>query len=121
MLVAPISSTVYAEESQATEDQIENVEEVIEVDGDSEEWLEDTIEVEQPQEDVVLEGYENLGSMIYKSSAVSSKIAANEKGEYFIYYIMHGSPAALVVVNYETKKSYIRLLLKTQKVHGDLM
>lgn len=115
MLVAPISSTVYAEESQATEDQIENVEEVIEVDGDSEEWLEDTIEVEQPQEDVVLEGYENLGSMIYKSSAVSSKIAANEKGEYFIYYIMHGSPAALVVVNYETKKILHTFTLEDSK------
>lgn len=115
MLVAPVSSTVYAEDSKATEEKIENIEEVIEVDGDSEEWLEDTIEVEQPQEEVVLEGYENLGSMIYKSSAVSSKIAANEKGEYFIYYIMHGSPAALVVVNYETKKILHTFTLEDSK------
>ena len=112
MLIVPISSTVYAGELKATEVKIENleevdkkgksVEEIIEVEGDSEEWLEDAIEAE-PEEEVILEGYENLGSMIFKSSAVSSKIAANEKGEYFIYYIMHGSPAALVVVSYATK------------------
>ena len=124
MLVAPVSSTVYAEDSQATEVKIENVEEInkveqsvdngIEVEGDSEEWLEDAVEAE-PEEEVILEGYENLGSMIFKSSAVSSKIAANEKGEYFIYYIMHGSPAALVVVNYETKEIVHTFTLEDSK------
>ena len=124
MLVAPASSTVYAEELQATEVKIENIEEVekvensveetIIVDGDSEEWLEDAVEAE-PEEEVILEGYENLGSMIFKSSAVSSKIAANEKGEYFIYYIMHGSPAALVVVNYATKEIVHTFTLEDSK------
>ncbi|WP_277585979.1 hypothetical protein [Psychrobacillus antarcticus] len=114
MLVAPVGSTVYAEELKATEVKIENVEEVIEVDSSSEEWLENAVEVEQ-QEEVKLEGYENLGSLIFKSSAVSSKIAANEKGEYFIYYIMHGSPAALVVVNYETKEIVHTFTLEDSK------
>lgn len=124
MLVAPISSTVYAEELKATEVKIENVvevekvensvEEIIEVEGDSEEWLEDAVEAE-PEEEVILEGYENLGSLIFKSSAVSSKIAANEKGEYFIYYIMHGSPAALVVVSYATKEILHTFTLEDSK------
>ena len=57
--------------TEATEEKIENVEEVIEVENDSEEWLEDAIEAE-PEEEVILEGYENLGPMVYKSSAVSS-------------------------------------------------
>lgn len=124
MLVAPISSTVYAEELKATEVKIENVvdaekvensvEEIIEVEGDSGEWLEDAVEAE-PEEEVILEGYENLGSLIFKSSAVSSKIAANEKGEYFIYYIMHGSPAALVVVSYATKEILHTFTLEDSK------
>ncbi|MEK5146212.1 hypothetical protein MKX53_04165 [Psychrobacillus sp. FSL K6-4615] len=117
MLVAPISSPVYAEGLKATEVKIENVvevENIIEVEGDSEEWLEDAVEAE-PEEEVILEGYENLGSLIFKSSAVSSKIAANEKGEYFIYYIMHGSPAALVVVSYATKEILHTFTLEDSK------
>ena len=89
MLVAPISSPVYAEGLKATEVKIENVvevENIIEVEGDSEEWLEDAVEAE-PEEEVILEGYENLGSLIFKSSAVSSKIAANEKGR--VLHLLH--------------------------------
>lgn len=114
ILIAPLSSTVYAADTEATEEKIENVEEVIEVENDSEEWLEDAIEAE-PEEEVILEGYENLGPMVYKSSAVSSQIAANEAGEYFIYYIMHGSPAALIVVNYETKEIVHNFSLEDSK------
>lgn len=124
MLVAPMSSTVYAEDSKATEEKIDNIKAIetdeesvdvtIEVEGDSEEWLEDAVEAE-PEEEVILEGYENLGSMIFKSSAVSSKISANKDGEYFIYYIMHGSPAALIVVNYNTKEIVHNFTLEDSK------
>ena len=53
--------------------------------------------------------------MIFKSSAISSKIAANDEGEYFIYYIMHGAPAALVVVDYQTKEIVHTFTLEDSK------
>ncbi|WP_144509604.1 hypothetical protein [Bacillus sp. FJAT-22090] len=105
MLAAPINSVAYAEEltkpNEVVEKAIGTNEETVE--GSVEEWLENAIE-EKPQEEVKLEGYENLGPMVFKSSALLSKIAANDNGEYFIYYIMHGAPTALVVVNYQTKE-----------------
>lgn len=113
MIATPTGNIVSAEELTKTEEQI-NTEEVVEVDN-SEEWLEDVVEIEPVEEVVVEEGYENLGPLIYKSSAISSKIAANNEGDYFIYYIMHGSPAALVVVNYETKEIVHTFTLEDSK------
>lgn len=122
MLATPLNSVASAEGLLNTDTAVEEVlvepvgtgEEVIEVEGSVEEWLEDAIE-EKTEEEVVLEGYENLGPMIFKSSAVSSKIAANENGEYFIYYIMHGAPAALVVVDYQTKEILHTFTLEDSK------
>ncbi|KQL36790.1 hypothetical protein [Psychrobacillus sp. FJAT-21963] len=114
MIATPTGNIVSAEELTKTEEQI-NTEEVVEVDN-SEEWLEDVVEIEPVEEEVVVEeGYENLGPLIYKSSAISSKIAANNEGDYFIYYIMHGSPAALVVVDYETKEIVHTFTLEDSK------
>lgn len=113
MIATPTGNIVSAEELSKTEEQI-NTEEVVEVDN-SEEWLEDVVEIEPVEEVVVEEGYENLGPLIYKSSAISSKIAANNEGDYFIYYIMHGSPAALVVVDYETKEIVHTFTLEDSK------
>lgn len=113
MIATPTGNIVSAEELTKTEEQI-NTEEVVEVDN-SEEWLEDVVEIEPVEEVVVEEGYENLGPLIFKSSAISSKIAANNEGDYFIYYIMHGSPAALVVVNYETKEIVHTFTLEDSK------
>lgn len=123
VLAAPMSS-VHAEETvkkpmvevteqQGLEEAKEVVEENLEVDN-SEEWLDDIIE-EKPVEEVIEEGYENLGPMIFKASAVSSKIAANNEGDYFIYYIMHGSPAALVVVDYSSKEILHTFTLEDSK------
>ena len=114
MLATPLSNIAYAEGNIKTEENAEIVEEEIEVDGSLEEWLEDAVEEEQVEE-VVQEGYENLGPMIFKSSAISSKIAANNEGDYFIYYIMHGSPAALVVVDYSTKEILHTFTLEDSK------
>ncbi|MFJ8064227.1 hypothetical protein ACIQYS_06325 [Psychrobacillus sp. NPDC096426] len=122
MLATPLNSVANAEELPKTNTAVEEVvvepvgtgEEVIEVEGSVEEWLEDAIE-EKQEEEVVLEGYENLGPMIFKSSAISSKIAANDEGEYFIYYIMHGAPAALVVVDYQTKEILHTFTLEDSK------
>lgn len=114
MLATPVGSVANAEEMPKLEEGVENVEEVVEVEGNVEEWLEDVVEAE-PEEEVNLEGYENLGSLIFKASAISSKIAANNEGDYFIYYIMHGSPAALVVVNYETKEIVHTFTLEDSK------
>ncbi|MFJ5769095.1 hypothetical protein [Psychrobacillus sp. NPDC093180] len=122
MLATPLNSVANAEELPKTETTVEEVkvepvgtgEEVIEVEGSAEEWLEDAIE-QEPEEEVIQEGYENLGPMIFKSSAISSKIAANDKGEYFIYYIMHGAPAALVVVDYQTKETIHTFTLEDSK------
>ncbi|GGA18801.1 hypothetical protein [Psychrobacillus lasiicapitis] len=122
MLATPLNSVANAEELPKTETTLEEVivepvgtgEEVIEVEGNVEEWLEDAIE-QEPEEEVIQEGYENLGPMIFKSSAISSKIAANDKGEYFIYYIMHGAPAALVVVDYQTKETIHTFTLEDSK------
>ncbi|QEY20535.1 hypothetical protein [Psychrobacillus sp. FSL K6-2843] len=85
----------------------------VEVDN-SEDWLDNIID-DKPVEEVIEEGYENLGPMIFKSSAVSSKIAANNEGDYFIYYIMHGSPAALVVVDYKSKEILHTFTLEDSK------
>ncbi|ALC86383.1 hypothetical protein AM499_11490 [Bacillus sp. FJAT-22090] len=112
MIATPTGNIASAEEIK-TEEQI-NTEESVEVDN-SEEWLEDVVEIEPVEEVVVEEGYENLGPLIFKSSAISSKIAANNEGDYFIYYIMHGSPAALVVVNYETKEIVHTFTLEDSK------
>ncbi|TQR05151.1 hypothetical protein [Psychrobacillus soli] len=122
MLATPLNSVANAEELLKTNTALEEVvvqpvgtgEEVIEVEGSVEEWLEDAIE-EGPAEEVIQEGYENLGPMIFKSSAISSKIAANDKGEYFIYYIMHGAPAALVIVDYKTKETIHTFTLEDSK------
>ncbi|MFF2752126.1 hypothetical protein ACFVR1_00035 [Psychrobacillus sp. NPDC058041] len=114
MLATPIGSTANAEENLNLNIGSGNTEEVLEVEGNVEEWLEDVIE-EVPTEEVELEGHENLGPMVYKSSAISSKIAANNKGEYFIYYIMHGSPSALVVVDYQTKEIVHSFTLEDSK------
>ncbi|MFJ7970387.1 hypothetical protein [Psychrobacillus sp. NPDC096389] len=122
MLATPLNSVASAEELVKTDTAVEEVivepvgtgEEVIEVEGSVEEWLDNAIE-EKPEEEVILEGYENLGPMIFKSSAISSKIAANEEGEYFIYYIMHGAPAALVVVDYQTKEIVHTFTLEDSK------
>ncbi|WP_391120258.1 hypothetical protein [Psychrobacillus sp. L3] len=114
MLATPIGSVANAEEVAKLQDGAQNAEEVVEVEGNVEEWLEDVVEAE-PEEEVKLEGYENLGSLIFKASAISSKIAANKKGDYFIYYIMHGSPAALVVVNYQTKEIVHTFTLEDSK------
>ncbi|TQR21351.1 hypothetical protein [Psychrobacillus vulpis] len=113
MLATPISSIAYAEDLK-NQDVVQEVEEVVEVEGNVEEWLEDAVE-EQPEEEIVQEGYENLGPLIFKSSAISSKIAANKEGDYFIYYIMHGSPAALVIVDYETKEIVHTFTLEDSK------
>ena len=51
----------------------------------------------------------------YINHLQSLQIAANEEGEYFIYYIMHGSPAALIVVNYETKEIVHNFSLEDSK------
>ena len=114
MLATPIGSIASAEEDSKLNNGSENTEEVVEVDGNVEEWLEDVVE-EVPTEEVELEGYDNLGPMIFKSSAISSKIAANNNGDYFIYYIMHGSPAALVVVDYKTKEIVHSFTLEDSK------
>lgn len=122
LLATPLNSVASAEELLKTDTALEEVkveptgtgEEVIEVEGSVEEWLEGAIE-EEPEEEVIQEGYENLGPMIFKSSAISSKIAANNDGEYFIYYIMHGAPAALVVVDYKTKETIHTFTLEDSK------
>lgn len=119
MLAAPIPSVANAEElTKANEvfvdEAIGTNEDSVEVEGSVEEWLENAIE-EKPQEEVIKEGYENLGPMIFKSSAISSKIAANAEGKYFIYYIMHGAPAALVVVDYQTKETLHTFTLEDSK------
>lgn len=122
MLATPLHSVASAEKLVKTDTAVEEVivepvgtgEEVIEVEGSVEEWLDNAIE-EKTEEEVIQEGYENLGPMIFKSSAISSKIAANEKGEYFIYYIMHGAPAALVVVDYKTKETIHTFTLEDSK------
>ncbi|WP_298467068.1 hypothetical protein [uncultured Psychrobacillus sp.] len=123
VLAAPMSSVhaeeivkkpmVEVKEQQGIEGIKDVVEENLEVDN-SEEWLDDIIE-EKPVEEVIEEGYENLGPMIFKASAVSSKIAANNEGDYFIYYIMHGSPAALVVVDYTSKEILHTFTLEDSK------
>ncbi|MER2070577.1 MAG: hypothetical protein ABS898_01575, partial [Psychrobacillus sp.] len=123
VLAAPMSSVhaeeivkkpmVEVKEQQGIEGIKDVVEENLEVDN-SEEWLDDIIE-EKPVEEVIEEGYENLGPMIFKASAVSSKIAANNEGDYFIYYIMHGSPAALVVVDYKSKEILHTFTLEDSK------
>ncbi|WP_313892635.1 hypothetical protein [Psychrobacillus sp.] len=110
-LALPVGSFAYAED--LTTPPVET-EEIIEVEENVEEWLENAVE-EETKEEVVEEGYENLGPMIFKSSAISSKIAANKAGEYFIYYIMHGSPAALVVVDYQTKETVHTFTLEDSK------
>ncbi|MBD7943080.1 hypothetical protein H9650_03035 [Psychrobacillus sp. Sa2BUA9] len=123
MLASPMSN-VYAENivKETSAEQVkeieslvreEPIEETVEVDN-SEEWLDDIIE-EKPVEEVIEEGYENLGPMIFKSSAVSAKIAPNSEGDYFIYYIMHGSPAALVVVDYKSKEILHTFTLEDSK------
>ncbi|QGM31070.1 hypothetical protein GI482_12025 [Bacillus sp. N3536] len=123
MLASPMSN-VYAENivKETSAEQVkeieslvreEPIEETVEVDN-SEEWLDDIIE-EKPVEEVIEEGYENFGPMIFKSSAVSAKIAPNSEGDYFIYYIMHGSPAALVVVDYKSKEILHTFTLEDSK------
>ncbi|MEI4769558.1 hypothetical protein WAX74_07850 [Psychrobacillus sp. FJAT-51614] len=112
--IASAEALTNSKELIKTEEGVEYTEEILEVDN-SEEWLEDVIEIEPVEEVVVEEGYENLGPLIYKSSAISSKIAANNEGDYFIYYIMHGSPAALVVVDYETKEIVHTFTLEDSK------
>lgn len=70
-----------------------------------EDWLDEVIEEEpvKPEQESEASYFENLGPMIYKSSAITAKIAPDENRNYYIYYIMHGSPSALIVVDYETK------------------
>ncbi|QFF98154.1 hypothetical protein PB01_04590 [Psychrobacillus glaciei] len=114
MLLTPIGSIANAEELVLPKNENSNSEEIVEVDRNIEEWLEDVVEAE-PEEKVNLEGHENLGPVIFKTSAITSKIAANIKGDYFIYYIMHGSPTALVVVDYQTKEIVHSFTLEDSK------
>ncbi|WP_391207958.1 hypothetical protein [Psychrobacillus sp. L4] len=114
MLSTPIGSIANAEELVLPKKENSKSEEIVEVDRNVEEWLEDVVEVE-PEQEVSLEGHENLGPVIFKASAITSKIGANIKGDYFIYYIMHGSPTALVVVDYQTKEIVHSFTLEDSK------
>lgn len=93
------STTVFANDSLPQEETELNEEESVE---DIE-----IIEIE--------EGFENLGPMINKSSAITSKIAADSNGKYYIYYIMHGTPTALTVVDYVTKEIKNTYILEDSK------
>ncbi|MDX1699002.1 MAG: hypothetical protein R3250_00220 [Melioribacteraceae bacterium] len=104
LMLLMISSTThqtYANETKATDDI---------------EWLEDVVlESDESEESKPLIGFEDLGPMIYKSSAITAKIAPTPKGKYYIYYIMHGTPTALTVVDYETQEIQNTYIMEDSK------
>ncbi|MGE6487615.1 hypothetical protein [Paenisporosarcina sp. NPDC076898] len=77
------------------------------------EWLEDLV-LENDELDTQV-GFEEIGPMIYKSSAITSKIASDSNGNTYIYYIMHGTPTALTVVDYYSKEILDTYILEDSK------